>query len=722
MSDNDRATRVALLAGQGCALGLMMAWILIPASTIFLEEYGPERLPVTYIGAACAGILSSSALSAALRRKPLAQVATNILVAMAALLVAAWALLRADAIWVSFALLVLVPIVVPVGFVFIVGQAGALLDVRALKVSYARVVAGFAFGFMLGGLAGPVLLTFLGGTEQLLLAAAVAAGLFLAIVTVARRRYPVELSAVEHDDAAPDTGEPPPTLRTLARYRYVVLIVGFQMLSAIESQWLDFQVFDRAAQRYSDREDLARFVSWYSAIAYGADILFLLVLAGLLLSRFGLRYGLTANSVSVLVVVLAIIVSTILVGSTATLVFFLVVAARVTDLTFSDGSSRTSLSAAYGALPARLRGVAAATVEGLAVPVAIGISGVVLLVLQSAGSTRGLLLPALTAAVVVAWLLTAVLLYREYRTNLLASLRVRALDTEDVTMAAESGRLVIDRLVHSSDERDVRLGLEILEQQQHPELREQLERLIVDERVRVRADALDRLLRLAPDVAATAARDGLADPSADVRAASLRVLGTVRDPSDRTRVAACLDDPDGEVRVAVAFALTRIDSDVASGPIGAAITNLAQSPDPSDRVLAARMIGACDSAGHRPDPGALRALLADPVGDVANAALNALDWSVDVDLRGDVFSHLENRHTVGAAAEALVRMGDPALSFVDQQLRAEGNGDHVRIVLVRVARDIGGPQAAAMLRTHVSDDDRDVGLAVLTALGALGPE
>ena len=47
MSGNDRATRVALLAGQGFALGLTMAWILIPASTIFLEAYGPERLPVT---------------------------------------------------------------------------------------------------------------------------------------------------------------------------------------------------------------------------------------------------------------------------------------------------------------------------------------------------------------------------------------------------------------------------------------------------------------------------------------------------------------------------------------------------------------------------------------------------------------------------------------------------------------------------------------------------
>lgn len=35
--------------------------------------------------------------------------------------------------WLSFGLMVLVPIVVPVGFMLVVAQAGMLLDVRALK-------------------------------------------------------------------------------------------------------------------------------------------------------------------------------------------------------------------------------------------------------------------------------------------------------------------------------------------------------------------------------------------------------------------------------------------------------------------------------------------------------------------------------------------------------------------------------------------------------------
>ena len=162
--------RILLLAGQGFALGLTLAWITIPASAIFLTAYGADLLPVTYIGAACAGALASASLTVAFRRRPLAEVAARVLAGLTVLLAGVVGAARSQSgtEWVSFALLVLVPIVVPVGFIFVVGQAGMLLDVRTLKALYARVVAGFALGVVSGGLAGPLLLDVLGDTEDLL--------------------------------------------------------------------------------------------------------------------------------------------------------------------------------------------------------------------------------------------------------------------------------------------------------------------------------------------------------------------------------------------------------------------------------------------------------------------------------------------------------------------------------------------------------------------------
>ena len=167
--------RVALLAGQAFSLGLTAAWIAIPASAIFLASYGSGLLPLTYIGAAVAGAATSAALSAAVRRRPLVSVAMTMLAVLAVALLASWLLLLVfSADWLSFGLLVLVPIVVPVGFMLVVAQAGMLLDVRALKSLYGRVIAGFAFGFVAGGLLGPLLITLLGRTEHVLAGGAAA--------------------------------------------------------------------------------------------------------------------------------------------------------------------------------------------------------------------------------------------------------------------------------------------------------------------------------------------------------------------------------------------------------------------------------------------------------------------------------------------------------------------------------------------------------------------
>ncbi len=710
--------RILLLSGQGFALGLTMAWILIPASAIFLEAYGSELLPVTYIGAAVAGIGSSTLLAAAFRRRPLASVAAWVLAGLAVSLLASWLVLSSfNADWVSFVLLALVPIVVPVGFIFVVGQAGMLLDVRTLKALYARVVAGFALGFVAGGLVGEPLLGILGDAAAVLAAAAGAAVVFLALVVETKRRYPAELSVVE----AVEPHEERATLRTLSRNRYIMLIVGFQMLSALASQLLDFHVLASAGNRYHDTTELAQFLSRFSAIAYGTDVLFLLLLAGLLLRRFGLRYGLTANSIAVLTVLAAIIVATSVAGSGATIVFVLIVAARVIDLTFSDGSARTSISAAYQAVPTRLRSVAQAAIEGLAVPVAIGASGVVLLVVQSAGSTDGLVLPCITGTVVLAWLVVATMLFRAYRANLLANLRGRTLDPADLSIEDENSLIVIDRLLESDDERDVRLGLDILTVAEHPELATRLD----SARHRRPPECPDRRARTIGRRRPRACdRGGPHEPRRSLRRRSGRQhsgaghrptsLGPRADrgPLRRRRVRRARG---GGIRARHAWVTT--PSGVRSP------TRSRGSPGPRTRTTASPPRSMLDEVepGDWLDRTTLGHLLADPDPDVVNAALDALLWPDDAELLDEVAPHLDDRHTAGAAVDALVRAGDAALAVIDDGLRGDDRSRHVQELLVRTAREIGDSAAVGVLRRYVEHRDREVGLAVLRALAALGP-
>jgi HEAT repeat protein len=705
-----------LLAAQAFALGLTTAWIAIPASAIFLESYGSGLLPLTYIGAAVAGAAASASLSVALRRRPLVSVAVAILAGLAVVLVASWFLLwKAGADWVSFGLLVLVPIIVPVGFMLIVAQAGMLLDVRSLKAFYGRVIAGFALGFVTGGVTGPLLLTAFGRTEDLLAAAAASAVMFMIIVTATRRSFPMELSVVEA--ASPQVERL--TLRTLLRHRYVVLILGFQMLSAVESQWLDYLVFDRAGQRYTDTAELAQFISRFMAIAYGADIIFLLIVAGALMRRFGLRYGLTANPIAVLLLVIAVITATTVQGSGATVVFVMVVATRVTDLVLSDGTSRTSLSAAYQAVPTPVRLAAQSTVEGLAVPVAIGVSGVVLMILRSTVGTDGLALLLLTIVVVAAWTVVAFFVFRDYRANLLANLRHRTLDPAELTIEGATTLAAIDRLIDSDDERDVRLGLEALDVADHADLVARLQGLATDERVGVRVDVLERLACVSLPIAAAAARSGLDHKSPRVRAASIRTLGAAGEPSDASAILACLEDSDDDVKVAAVTAMSSIGDEGARQRAGSEIAALAGAATEDDLVLAARMLGGCEPCSWI-DRSPLRAMLAASDRNVVNAALGAIRWPDDQDLLNDVVGHLDDRHTARAAVDALAGGGEAALVVADDGLHGHlPLGRHGVVQLARVCRVIGDARALAVLRRHVAHRDREVGLMVMTALAAL---
>ena len=181
---------VGLLTGQALAFGVTLALLLVPGNSLFLDAYGSKWLPVTYIATAVLGGAAAALIARATRTARLVRVATATLGALAALFAASWAILVAGGDWVSWALVVTFPIALQIGFVFIGGQAGRLLDVRQMKEFFPRVVSGFAVGFLVGGLVEIPLLALLGSTENLLLATTAAQLSFLGLAASHRTPLP----------------------------------------------------------------------------------------------------------------------------------------------------------------------------------------------------------------------------------------------------------------------------------------------------------------------------------------------------------------------------------------------------------------------------------------------------------------------------------------------------------------------------------------------------
>jgi hypothetical protein len=644
---------VAWLTVQALVFGAVAALLGIVANAMFLDAYGSAWLPVTYIATAAAGVAVSGALARMAQRFELIAIAVAVLAAATAGLLLSWIVARQDASWVSAPLLVLFPILLQLGFVFIGGQASRLLDIAGIKTRFPRIMAGFPVGAVLGGLIAGQLVGRLGTTEDLLLVTAVAEAAFAALVLVTGLRYAGHLSPLRPEVVAtPSTDDAGPTARPPLRQLlggFVALILGYQVLSALGSQLADFLVYDRAVAYYSTAEDLARFLALYTAVMNAVSILFLVAVAGPLLRRFGLRLGIAANPLVVTILAVGMLAALAIGGGGSVLLLVTVSAARIADVALSDGTTRTSINAAYQVLSERSRLPVQTTVEGIGVPVAIGVSGVLILVIQvlpfALLATIGV-----TTLVCAAWSWSAIRLYRGYGPALVDALRRRPLLVPAAGIdGTPEDEALARRLLSGEDAAETRLGVELLARM---------------------SPARDvELARLAED------------PRPDVRVAALAALAGSGDEAARRRLAVQL--------------AAMLEGDAS----------------PPSRLRAARAVSAL--AGD--DRAAFAGLLEDEDAGVRSAALDAVQVG-DAFALAPALAALEDAATVDAAAGAIGRLGDAVVPTLAEWLDAAGSTAPVATLrLVRaaatatVARDV-------VLTRHVQAPDRELAVVVTERL------
>lgn len=616
MSHPGRAVR--LLAAQAFVFGLSESLLVIAANSIFLAAYGSRWLPLTFVAIALFGTLVATWIARVVRHRPLPRVAVRVESVVGVLFFAAWSVLTVSSgVWVSAPLLVLFPILLQAGFVFVGGQAGRLLDVQQIKSEFPRIVSGFAIGFLVGGVVAIPLLGLHGGTNGLLLIAAVAQAAFVLLLATTARRFAERLGHVE---SAPH-GLPRPSLRQLLSSRFVALLMGYQVLSAAGTYMAEYILFDRAAARFASADSLARFLSRFTIALNGVSLVFLALLAGPLLRRFGLRLGIVANPAVVMLLAGAMLVSATRAGPASLALFALVASARIADVALTDGVTRASLNTTFQVLPVEDRLAVQSMVEGAGLPLAIGVTGVALFAMRTAGASVAVII-GVTVAVCVAWTVAAILLYRDYARALVGALRHRLLRDAPIDAEhAETAEFLHD-LLASDDGRAVRLALD---------------------------------LRPRP----------------------------AEDSGEHAELALLADDPRPDVRLPALVWLAEAGDDEVRGRLREALRELVHDPDPATRAEALAAIGPADA-----------------------------------ELVDEVVAGLETPATVSASVAALGRLGDAALPRVAAALAdAAEPAAPSTLRLVRATRASSPEQAAARLAPYVEHPDRELGLAVLTALG-----
>jgi hypothetical protein len=518
--------RIRLLSTQTFLLGILAGFLVIPANGLFLHTYGSKNLPWTYIAIAGFGVACTFSQIAALRRWRIATVASIFFLGLGTAVFCSWLELQTiGKPWVSAPLIVLFPVSFQVGFVLIGGQAGKVFNLGEMKASFGKVVAGFPLGFIVAGLVASVAIPALHGSKHLLLFCAAACFGLAAVFLKTAQAFPLlqksppmrtanitqthtpqfagpSSTSVTSTVSGPPKGHP---VRAILSSRFVRRLLGYQTAVFAQSQLVEFLIFERAAQRYDNVNELASFVSRFQAVMNTATLLFVLSVAGLLFRRFGMQYGTRIAPAIVTTLLICALIMSHRSGYGSLAVFTLIGTTRIASIVFTNGATRASLNTALQALPNNDRLSAQAFIEGVGVPIATGLVGIVLLVSANTFrlTTSGFIL--LAAAVGLLTLFASRLTLISYAQSLRTGLTQRLLHPTKLNLDDPHTLGVVEEYLSSDDSSLLELG--IASTDAHPVLVEHLVRIASSKYGLVAGEALQRLDDLSPQRAELLARD-----------------------------------------------------------------------------------------------------------------------------------------------------------------------------------------------------------------------
>lgn len=709
-STSTRRAPMQYLAAQALMAGFAATVLFTVSNARFLIDYGSEALPYAYVAIAIVTPLISLGFAKLQQRWPLPKLLPATIGVFAALFLIGWVLLTlTTSREMSFVLLVADQVIFGFMIMVINLQATRLFNLQEMKTQMPLVIASMTISAIAGGLLVPLLTRFLPDVSYLLLLGMLVLLLMIGLSITTTRAFAEQFAQTKAEQKAEGK-----SIRQLLAKQFIRRIFIYQLFSALGTYLVVFLFAVAADRAFDSAEALANFFGSYIAGMTFAILLFLIFGSGRLLKRFGLSFGLMANPIAVLVMVTIMLVFD-LGGGTIGLLFGIVIVARVFDAVFSAGTTDPSIKAMYQALPDKERTSVLTAVEGIAVPAARGITGVLLIVFATVPSLNDTHILMLTLVACLIWVATGWLVYSDYAGALVKTLNKRALSEADMTLDDESTLTVVQRMLGSADIQQVRLGLDMLVRANHPTLPTRLIGLLETDSTDIRTEALNRIEQQHLTAALPSVRALLAnEPDSNVRGAALRAISALDEEHAIETVTPYLDDGLSETSIGALVGLLRYGGIPGVLLAGNQLQDLEESDSVNERLIVARVIGEVGVDNfYQP----LLNLLQDNDLTVRRAALDAAASVHHPRLLPYVIDNLSNPLSRSAAMSALQATGDRLLPTVATALAGESEHDEEDVIrMVRVCGQIKGERALDTLKPHVNHPDDNVQFAVLSAL------
>ena len=491
---------------------------------LFFSRFGTQYLPTMYMALGVVAFVTLLGTSALLGRVTRERLYVRLPIALALILAGERFLLALDLFWFYPVLWLGMNVMGALQALFTWGLAGASADARQAKRLFPLFGAGGILGAAIGGFVTAPLSKAL-HTENLLLvwAGALVAAFILGRALAGRAPgRPLVHRAGIRKQASP-VDQIRQGYRFVRESRLMRLIVISATLAPIMMYSLVLPFSRAAATEFPSEDTLAGFLGTFQGVTTAAAFLTSLLIANRLFARFGImaaRMGLPVIGVigfSVLAVYP---------------VFPAIVAFRFFDSTWTQGVSTAAYQAVFNVVPPQRREQTRAFIS--AVPDQIGViaAGLILAVGQQALQPQQLYLIGLGAALMITFVLWQQ--RRAYRGSLV-----------DALHAGQPQVFFDEEEPFGGFRRDASAVSVAATGLLHPD-------------TAVRRVSVEILGHLPVPGASDALIDALSDQDAEVRAAALHALACAKATPALLDIAACLNDPEPEVRTEAVDALRQL--------------------------------------------------------------------------------------------------------------------------------------------------------------------
>ncbi|MFN2143180.1 MAG: cyclic nucleotide-binding domain-containing protein [Candidatus Promineifilaceae bacterium] len=709
-----------ILPGEGRMVAIVLAYAIAlyfsnvmarTASTaLFFGQYDAETLPYTSLFLMVVGPLVSVIYLRLNNRFALSKVLLGIHVfLLISLIILPLVLSRTSAPYLLFAL----PIYFGVNNSLTISSfwnlLGRIYNLRQGKRLFPLLSSGEHMATIVAGFAAPLLVARI-GTANLYWIGALFMVFTILLLIVINRDNAGKLEVEAGGEENP--GKIRSGIGDLLQESYVRLIFALFALFIVGIYMVGNIAYQQAELRFPTADAMAGYIGVFMGIFGVLSLIVQWFIAGRVLDRYGVRSMIMATPAG-LFFFMALFA---LVGTFANwpAALFWLAASAAMYQAILDAVDSASVNIMYQPLPASLRTQAQTTVIGIIYPLAIGLSGLLLIGLIDGLGFDSVQLSYATLVVIAIWLSVALRLGRAYPQRLREALQQRKLGSLGMARPDRSSLPVFQEALQSTHPAIVLYALTTLEELAPETVPEQLPALLAYPDDQVRKAALQHMAMTAPSQTPPGVLQLLKPQNdAEVRAAALDAWYAISPAEATASLSSYAADAHPAVkREALSILCRHADADERRQGFEL-VSALAASTDPGERLVAAQVIPTVPVPDLTPQ---LLALLEDADPAVRRAALKAAAQTHIPTTWPLAISALANEETQAQAVTALVAGGEAVLPFLATACSGPDVDPRVLSGVATVCGRIGGEEAVALLLDQLHNADAGVRRAALLAL------